>query len=60
MDYVDIFIGLDSNMGTIEEGLQTLFGVKIYIDWIKLYKIQAIAFPIIWMMGLIEFLSGKN
>ena len=38
MDYIDIFINVANNMETKKDERQTLFGVKLRIDQIELYK----------------------
>ena len=42
MDCIDIFINLANSMDTKKDGQQTLFGVKMRIDYIELYKTQVI------------------
>ena len=60
MDYIDIFISLANNMETKKDKQQILFGVKIRINYIELYKNQAIVSCIICKMDPTEFLLVKN
>ena len=60
MDCIDTFINLVNNMETKKDEQQTLFGAKISIDWIKLYKTQVTASCTICMADLIELLYVKN
>ena len=60
MDYIDTFINLTNNMETKKDGQQTLFGIKIRIDYIELYKNQVIVSYIICRTDPIQLLCVKN